>query len=74
MNINPEQLNQLLNLVPYPIGKSQLIDFLRQRGGNDQIIGLLERLPDVTFNSAQDVQNALSGGLGNLGNLGGFKL
>ena len=73
MNINPEQLNQLLNLVPYPIGKSQLIDFLRQRGGNDQIIGLLGRLPDVTFNSAQDVQNALSGGLGNLGNLGGFK-
>ena len=73
MNINPEQLNQLLNLVPYPIGKSQLIDFLRQRGGNDQIIGLLERLPDVTFNSAQDVQNALSGGLGNLGNLGGLK-
>ncbi len=69
MNINPEQLNQLLNLVPYPIGKSQLLDFLGQRGANDQIIGLLNRLPDVTFNSAQDVQNALGGGLGNLGHI-----
>jgi hypothetical protein len=67
MNSNPGQLNQLLNLVPYPIGKTQFIDFVRQYGANDQIIGLLERLPDVTFNSAQEVQNALSGGLGNLG-------
>ena len=73
MNINPGQLNQLLNFVPYPIGKTQLIDFVRQYGANDQIIGLLERLPDFTFNSAQDVQNAMSGGLGNLGNFGGFK-
>jgi Protein of unknown function (DUF2795) len=74
MNIDPGQLNQLLNLVPYPIGKTQLIDFVRQQGVNDQIIGLLEHLPDITFNSAQDVQNALSGFLGILGNPGGFKL
>ena len=72
MNINPGQLNQLLNFVPYPIGKTQLIDFVRQYGANDQIIGLLERLPDVTFNSAQDVQNAMSGGFGQLGQFRGI--
>jgi Protein of unknown function (DUF2795) len=70
MNINLDQLkNLLLNSVPYPIGKAQLLDFLRQRQASDQIIAQLERLPDVTFNSAQDVQNALSGGLGNIGGI-----
>jgi hypothetical protein len=70
MNINLDQLkNLLLNSVPYPIGKAQLLDFLRQRQAGDQIIAQLERLPDVTFNSAQDVQNALSGGLGNIGGI-----
>ena len=71
MNFDLSQASQLLNHVPYPIGKSHLIDFAKQRGANDQIMGMLDRLPDKTFNSAEDVQNSL-GGLGNLGNLGGM--
>jgi hypothetical protein len=73
MNFDPGQLNQLLSHVPYPIGKAQLVQFAQQHGANEQIIGLLQRLPDKTFNSQQEVQDLL-GGLGNLGNLGGFKL
>jgi hypothetical protein len=64
-----DQLNLLLNSVSYPIGKAQLIDLLRQQRASDRIIGQLERLPDVTFNSVQDVLNALGGGLGNLGGI-----
>ena len=70
MNFDPGQLTQLLSRVPYPIGKAQLIQFAQQHGANEQIIGLLQRLPEKTFNSSQEVQDSLGG----LGNLGGFKL
>ena len=73
MNFDPGQLTQLLSRVPYPIGKAQLVQFAQQHGVNEQIMGLLDRLPDKTFNSAQEVQDSL-GGLGNLGNLRGSKL
>jgi hypothetical protein len=73
MNFDPGQLNQVLSYIPYPIGKAQLMQFAQQHGANEQIIGLLDRLPDKTFNSQQEVQDTL-GGLGDLGNLGGFKL
>ena len=69
MEINLDQLNPLLNSVPYPIGKAQLIDLLQQQHASDQVIAQLERLPDVTFSTVQDVRNALGGGLGNLGGL-----
>jgi Protein of unknown function (DUF2795) len=72
MNIDLGQLTPLLDHVPYPIGKTQLIQFAQQRGANEQIMGLLDHLPDKSFNSSQEVKDAL-GGLGNLGNLGGFK-
>ena len=73
MNFDPRQLGQLLDRVPYPIGTAQLVQFAQQHGANEQIMGLLHRLPEKTFHSSQEVQESL-GGLGNLGNLGGFKL
>jgi Protein of unknown function (DUF2795) len=73
MNLDPGLLTQLLSHVPFPIGKADLVRLAQQQGANEQIIGLLDRLPDKTFNSPQEVQDAL-GGLGNLGNLGGLKL
>jgi Protein of unknown function (DUF2795) len=73
MNIDPEQLNQLLTHIPYPVGKAQLVQFAQQHGANEQVMGVLNHLPDKTFHSAQEVQDTF-GGLGNLGNLGGFKL
>lgn len=73
MNIDSTQINQMLNQVlsqvPYPIGKSHIVQFAQQHGANDQIMRIINMLPDKTFNSAQDVQNAM-GGLKNLGNMG----
>lgn len=73
MNIDIGQINQLLSRVHYPVGKANLVQFVQQHGANEQIMGLLNHLPDKTFHSAQEVQDSLQG-LGNLGNLGGFKL
>jgi hypothetical protein len=72
MNFDLGQASQLLDHVPYPIGKSQLVQFAQQHGANEQTMNILQRLPDKTFNNSQEVKDAL-GGLGNLGNLGGIK-
>ena len=76
MSFDIGQISQLLNQLPYPIGKDQLKQLAQQHGAKEQIMGLIDRLPDKTFNSAQDIQDSFGGlgNLGDLGNLGGFKL
>ncbi len=66
MNLDPQMLNQLLNAIPYPISKTNLIQMAQQIGANDQIISTLQRLPDKTFNSPQEIQKAFDG-MGNIG-------
>jgi hypothetical protein len=77
MSFDPGQVSQLLDHVPYPVGKEQLVQFAQQHNANDQVMAVLNHLPDKTYNSSQDVKNELQnvqGKLGNLGDLGGFKL
>ena len=66
MNLDPQMLNQLLNAIPYPISKTNLIQMAQQIGANDQIVKTLQRLPDKTFNSPQEIQKAFDG-MGNIG-------
>jgi hypothetical protein len=73
MSLDLGQVDQLLNRIPYPINTKDLVQFARQHGANDQVVGMLERLPDRTFNSPDDIRNTF-GNLQNLGNLGGFKV
>jgi len=75
VNIDPGLIKKALEAIPYPVGKSNLIQLVRQHGVNNQIVGMLELLPDKTFNSAEEVQELIgkgSGALGNLGDIGGF--
>jgi hypothetical protein len=69
MSFDPAAMaNQVLNALPYPISKDNLVQLAREHGANDQVVSMLERLPDKTFNSPQEIQGAL----GNLGGLGGM--
>jgi hypothetical protein len=68
MNLDLGPLNPLLSQVQFPIGKANLIQSVQQQGASDQVIDLLQRLPDKTFNTPQEIQKEL-GGLGNIGNL-----
>jgi hypothetical protein len=61
MNIDPNLVNQILNKLPYPIGKTQLIQAAQQHGANAQIMGVLQLLPDKTYTSSQDLENDLKG-------------
>jgi hypothetical protein len=70
MNINSDQVNQVLNMLPYPIGKDMLIQHARQHKLPDQVISMLDKLPNKTFNSADDIKKSLNG-MGNLGGVAG---
>ena len=70
MNINPGQVSQILNSIPFPIEKDDLVRQAQQLGANSQIVNLLERLPNKTFKSSQELQSELGG----MGKQGGFKL
>jgi hypothetical protein len=72
MNINSDQVNQVLNKLSYPISKDSLVQQARQNGLPDQVCSMLDKLPDKTFNSADDIKNAMSsaGGIG--GKIGGM--
>jgi hypothetical protein len=59
MNIDPGRVDQVLNALPYPLDKTKLIEMARRMGANDQMVSALNRLPDKTFNSAQDVKSQL---------------
>lgn len=59
MNIDPGLVDQALNMLPYPIDKAKLVQVAKQMGANDQIVNMLDRLPDKTFNSPQDIKNLL---------------
>lgn len=69
MNINSEQVTQALNALPYPLSKDTLIQHARQHQIPAAVINMMDKLPDKTYNSADDVKNALSG-LGNMGGIG----
>jgi len=61
MSIDTQMVNQLLDAVPYPVSKNNLIQMAQQIGASDQIISVLQRLPDKTFNSRQELQSVFEG-------------
>ncbi|HEX4207716.1 MAG TPA: DUF2795 domain-containing protein [Ktedonobacteraceae bacterium] len=74
MNIDPGQINQLVNNLPFPISKNDVIQRAKQYGANDQMVnGLQQMLPNQTFNSPQDLMNCCSGMMGGMqGKMGGM--
>lgn len=71
MNFDPGQAKQLLDHVHYPVGKNNLVQFAQQHNANQEVMAVLNHLPDKTYNSSDDVQKELQNIQGNLGNLGG---
>jgi hypothetical protein len=69
MNFN---LDQVLNKIPYPISKDDLVQKAGQIGLPDQFKGLLDKLPNQTFNSPDDLKKAVGGMGGIASKIGGF--
>lgn len=72
MNVNPDMINQLIGSIPFPIGKNDLVNMAKQHGANDQVTSLLNRLPDKTYRSADELKGDFGNMMGGMGkNIGG---
>jgi len=61
MNIDPTMVNQFLDKLQYPIGKAQIVRFAKERKANEQVMSLIEKLPDnLTFNSAEEIKSKVA--------------
>ncbi len=59
MAVNPIQLQKHLSGVDYPASKEDLVKHARQRGADQDALNTLESLPRDTFNSPNDVSEAI---------------
>lgn len=73
MNFDFGQINQMIDKLPYPVSKANLAEKAKQVGVPSQMTAVLDRLPDKTYNTPDELKNDLKN-LGNIDNLGGFKL
>lgn len=54
------KVQEFLKSTVFPIGKSQLVDKARQSGVEDNIMSMLQRLPDKEYQSQSEVTDELS--------------
>jgi hypothetical protein len=57
--VNPIQLQKYLKGVDYPAKKQDLLNAAQRNDADENVRATLERLPDQTFNSPNDVSEAL---------------
>lgn len=57
---NPVQLQKFLRGIDYPTDKRTLLDTARREGADENVLRALDRLPETTFNSPNDVSEQMS--------------
>jgi hypothetical protein len=57
--IRPIQVQKFLGAIDYPTDKQTLVDHARQEGAGQDIVDALRRMPERSFNSPNDVSEAL---------------
>ncbi len=58
-NVNPVQVQKFLGGIDYPTDKQTLLRTAQQHGADDNVCQLLQQLPDQSFNSPNDVSEAI---------------
>jgi hypothetical protein len=59
MTANPIQVQKFLGGLDYPVEKSDLLERARSEGADDEVVETLDRLPEQSFNSPNDVSEAI---------------
>ncbi len=57
--VNPVQVEKFLKGLDYPVSKKDLVTYARQHGADENILAVLSRLPDQTYNGPIDVSKAI---------------
>jgi hypothetical protein len=53
------QVQELLKDIHFPVGKQTILDEAQKKGANNNIMSMLQKLPDKQYQSASDVTNEL---------------
>jgi len=56
--VSPANLQKYLAGVSYPASKQDLVSTARRNKAPDEVMGMIERLPDEEFGGPQEVQRA----------------
>jgi hypothetical protein len=59
VGINPKTVQQFLGDVDYPITKMELIDQARDNGADEELVDILDLIPQSRFESPIEVSKAL---------------
>jgi hypothetical protein len=57
--VNPIELQKYLKGMNYPASKDDLIEHAEEQGADDEILDLLEQIPDEEYDAPTDVNKAL---------------
>ena len=57
--VNPVQVQKFLGGLDYPVKKDQLLKRAQEQGADDNVRDTLQRLPEQSFNSPNDVSEAI---------------
>lgn len=56
---DPAQIEKTLGGVDYPASKQDLINHAKKDGANNNVVQILEKIPDKKYNSPIDVSKAV---------------
>lgn len=59
MTANPIQVQRFLGGLDYPVEKADLLARAESEGADDEVVATLERLPEQSSNSPNDVSEAI---------------
>jgi hypothetical protein len=57
--VNPIEVQKHLSGINYPTDKQTVVETSRKQGADDEVVSTLERMPGQTFNSPNDVSEAI---------------
>ncbi|NJO72814.1 MAG: DUF2795 domain-containing protein [Leptolyngbyaceae cyanobacterium RM1_406_9] len=58
-SVNPIQLQKHLKGIDYPVNKENLIKHAKEHGADENVISVLDQLPDKEFETPADVNKAV---------------
>jgi hypothetical protein len=58
------QISDLLREVTYPINKDGLVDAAREAGASNEVVGMLDGLPEQDYGDFDSVTRLISGSFG----------
>jgi hypothetical protein len=56
---NPIQVQKYLSGMDYPADKDEIIDHAKDQGADDDIVQILQQLPEQDYKTAADVSKAI---------------